>query len=95
MEIDVNNARGGPRRRHGQSRLLEKQIRPEIFERCLQFIDLVINQIVYQENIYPSRLLKFKTKTKLILYFFKIYLFLVKCIRHLYINVLIKIYHHT
>ncbi|CAF0738253.1 unnamed protein product [Rotaria sordida] len=56
MEIDVNNPRGGSRRRHSQLRLLEKQIRSEIFERCLQFIDVIINQIIYQENIYPSNL---------------------------------------
>ncbi|CAF1019746.1 unnamed protein product [Rotaria sordida] len=56
MEIDLNNPRGGSRRRHSQLRLLEKQIRSEIFERCLQFIDVIINQIIYQENIYPSNL---------------------------------------
>ncbi|CAF4596302.1 unnamed protein product [Rotaria sp. Silwood1] len=56
MEIDVNNRRSRQRRRHDQPRLLEKQIRPEVFERCLQFIDIVINQIIYQENIYPSNL---------------------------------------
>ncbi|CAF2661850.1 unnamed protein product [Rotaria sp. Silwood2] len=55
MEIDVHNRRDR-RRRHGEPRLLEKQIRPEVFERCLQFIDIVINQIIYQENIYPSNL---------------------------------------
>ncbi|CAF1539178.1 unnamed protein product, partial [Adineta steineri] len=55
MEIHVNNRR---RRRHGEPRLLEKQIRPEVIERCLQFIDIIINQIIYQENIYPSNLFR-------------------------------------
>jgi hypothetical protein len=55
MEIHVNNRR---RQRHGEARLLEKQLRPEVIERCLQFIDIVINQIVYQENIYPSSLFR-------------------------------------
>jgi len=55
MEIHVNNRR---RQRHGEPRLLEKQLRPEVIERCLQFIDIVINQIVYQENIYPSSLFR-------------------------------------
>ncbi|CAF1237519.1 unnamed protein product [Adineta ricciae] len=45
-----------PHRRHGEIRLLEKQMRPEVIERCLQFLDVVINQIIYQENIYPSNL---------------------------------------
>lgn len=54
MEIHVNNRR--PRRQHGEIRLLEKQIRPEVIERCLQFYDVIINQIIYQENIYPSDL---------------------------------------
>ncbi|CAF1043776.1 unnamed protein product, partial [Rotaria magnacalcarata] len=54
MEISANTH--PYRRQHGEIRLLEKQIRPEIFERCLKFIDIVINQIIYQENIYPSKL---------------------------------------
>jgi hypothetical protein len=54
MEIHVNNRRR--RQRHGEPRLLEKQIRPEVIERCLQFVDIIINQIIYQENIYPSNL---------------------------------------
>ncbi|CAF1033210.1 unnamed protein product [Rotaria magnacalcarata] len=54
MEMNVNTPHY--RRQHGEIRLLEKQIRPEILERCLQFIDIVINQIIYQENIYPSNL---------------------------------------
>jgi hypothetical protein len=53
MEISANNRR---RRRHGELRLLEKQMRPEVIERCLQFLDVIINQIIYQENIYPSNL---------------------------------------
>ena len=53
MEISVNPRR---RRRHGELRLLEKQMRPEVIERCLQFLDIIINQIIYQENIYPSDL---------------------------------------
>jgi len=56
MEIPLNNRRR--RRRHGEVRLLEKQMRPEVIERCLQFIDIIINQIIYQENIYPSNLFK-------------------------------------
>ncbi|CAF1144378.1 unnamed protein product [Rotaria sordida] len=56
MEININNRRARRRRRHDEPRLLEKQIRPEVFERCLQFIDIIINQIIYQENIYPSNL---------------------------------------
>jgi len=54
MEIHVNKPPN--RRRANQIRLLEKQLRPEILERCLQFLDIVINQIIYQENIYPSNL---------------------------------------
>lgn len=53
MEVHINNRR---RRRHGDIRLLEKQMRPEVIERCLQFFDIIINQIIYQENIYPSDL---------------------------------------
>lgn len=52
MEISVNPRR----RRHGEIRLLEKQMRPEVTERCLQFLDILINQIIYQENIYPENL---------------------------------------
>jgi hypothetical protein len=33
MDIHVNNRRR--RRRHGEIRLLEKQMRPEVIERCL------------------------------------------------------------
>jgi hypothetical protein len=51
MEIVLTKRR---RQRHNEPRLLEKQIRPEVIERCLQFIDIIINQIIYQENIYPS-----------------------------------------
>ena len=54
MEIHVSNRRR--RRRHGELRLLEKQMRPEVIERCLQFIDIIINQIIYQEKIYPTHL---------------------------------------
>jgi hypothetical protein len=53
MEISEHNRR---RRRHGELRLLEKQMRPEVIERCLQFLDIIINQIIYQENIYPLNL---------------------------------------
>jgi hypothetical protein len=52
MEIPVNNRR----RRRNELRLLEKQMRPEVIERCLEFLDIIINQIIYQENIYPSNL---------------------------------------
>jgi hypothetical protein len=51
MEISGHN-----RGRHGELRLLEKQMRPEVIERCLQFLDIIINQIIYQENIYPLNL---------------------------------------
>jgi hypothetical protein len=54
MEINVNPRRR--RRRLDEPRLLEKQTRPEVIERCLQFLDTIINQIIYQENIYPSNL---------------------------------------
>ena len=54
METSVTNRRA--RRRHGEIRLLEKQIRPEVIERCLQFLDILIHQIIYQENIYPENL---------------------------------------
>jgi hypothetical protein len=54
MEINVNPRRH--RRRLDEPRLLEKQMRPEVIERCLQFLDTIINQIIYQENIYPSNL---------------------------------------
>jgi len=47
------------RQRNGEPRLLEKQIRPEVIERSLQFIDIIINQIIYQENIYPEGLFYF------------------------------------
>lgn len=40
------------RRKNGNIRLLEKQLRPEVTERILQFLDVIINQIIYQENIY-------------------------------------------
>ena len=40
----------------GEIRLLEKQIRPEIIERFLLFLNTIIHQIIYQENIYhPSK----------------------------------------
>lgn len=42
------------RRQHGNIRLLEKQLRPEVIERTLQFLDTVIHQILYQEKIYHS-----------------------------------------
>ena len=42
------------RRRPGQIRLLEKQLRPEVIERCLEFVDVAIHQIIYQERLYPS-----------------------------------------
>ena len=50
MEAGTRHRRG-----HAKLRLLEKQIRPEVIERCLQFVDVIINQVIYQENIYPSR----------------------------------------
>lgn len=42
------------RRADGNIHLLEKQLRPEVIERTLQFLDVIINQIIYQENIYHS-----------------------------------------
>ena len=40
------------RRRDGTVRLLEKQLRPEVIERTIQFLDVIIHQILYQEKIY-------------------------------------------
>lgn len=42
------------RRRPGQIRFLEKQLRPEVIERCLEFLDVSIHQIIYREHLYPS-----------------------------------------
>lgn len=70
METDVYIR--SSRRKHNQIRLLEKQIRPEIIERCLQFIDVVIHQIIYQENIYPSSLIKFLSNSDKKFFFFLI-----------------------
>ena len=42
------------RRKAGQIRLLEKQLRPEVIERSLQFLDVAIHQILYREQLYPS-----------------------------------------
>lgn len=41
---------------HGEIRLLEKQMRPEAIERCLQFIDILIHRIIHSENLSPQHL---------------------------------------
>ncbi len=43
----MNNPRRR-RQRHGEPRLLEKQMRPEVIERCLQFIDVIIRRCLEQ-----------------------------------------------
>ena len=57
--MDILSNEGDDRPSHriqGQHRrrLLEKQLRPEILHRSLQFIDVAIHQILFQENLYPS-----------------------------------------
>ncbi|CAF0764402.1 unnamed protein product [Didymodactylos carnosus] len=49
-------------------RLLEKQLREEVLNRCLEFLDVTINFILYSEYIYPSELFERRQKYGLILY---------------------------
>jgi len=63
FEIKVMN-----RSRRRETRLLEKQMRPEIVERCLEFLDIVINQIIYQESIYNKEIFVPRQKYKSLIY---------------------------